>query len=210
MVFRPDKNEVAQRFRRSLPTYDENALIQKKVSERLVDLLRETVGIDYTRVLEVGCCTGGMTEMLCGRSPVGRLFVNDLVSECCEVTRERAGRYLSSIETIPGDVEKVTLPDHLDLIVSSSTLQWMSDFPAILKKFSAALTARGYLGFSLFGTGTLREIQELTGRGLHYTPLNSSVLYCKRTLISSIQKPVKTAFFSRDQWTSCVICRPPA
>ncbi len=171
MVFSPDKKEVAQRFRRSLPTYDENAVIQRKVSEQVVDLLQSTAGIGFSRVLEVGCCTGIMTELLCSRSPVASLFVNDLVPELCELARVRAGRYISSVETIPGDIEKVDIPDELDLIVSSSTLQWLSDYPAILEKFSTALTERGYLVFSIFGVGTLGEIQELIGRGLHYLAL---------------------------------------
>ncbi len=171
MVFCPDKKEVAQRFRRSLATYDENALIQKKVSERLVELLHSTAGRDFSRVLEVGCCTGGLTEMLCSRSPMLILFLNDLVPECCEAAQERARRYLAEVVAIPGDIEEVLLPRSLDLIVSSSTLQWLANYPAVLAKFADALTERGYLVFSLFGRGTLQEIQELTGRGLPYLAL---------------------------------------
>ena len=168
MVFCPDKKEVAQRFRRSLTTYDENAHIQKKVSQRVVELLQSTAGVDFNRVLEVGCCTGVLTELLCSRSSFATLFLNDLVPELCEAAKERIRKYSQSVETIPGDIEEATIPDQLDLIISSSTLQWLSDYPAILRKFSAALTERGYLVFSLFGAGTLREIQELTGRGLPY------------------------------------------
>lgn len=171
MVFCPDKNEVAQRFRRSLATYDENALIQKKVSERLVELLQSTAGVGFSRVLEVGCCTGVLTELLCSRFPVTTLFLNDLVPELCAAAGERARRYSPTVETIAGDIEEVALPEDLDLIVSSSTLQWLSDYPAILRKFSAALADRSYLVFSLFGDGTLREIQQLTGRGLRYLAL---------------------------------------
>ena len=171
MVFSPDKEKVAQRFRRSLPTYDTNAHIQKKVSERVVNLLQTLPGFDLSRVLEVGCCTGILTELFCSRYPVATLYINDLVPELCVAAKDRVRRFRTVVEIIAGDVEKVALPDRLDLIISSSTLQWLADFPAALEKFSAALAKRGYLVFSFFADGTLQEIRELTGKGLEYQSL---------------------------------------
>jgi len=170
MVFRPDKMEVARSFKRCLTTYDENALIQKKVSERLVRLLRESAGREFKRALEVGCCTGMLSEMFCSQFSVGTLYVNDLVPELCEKAKERVLRDLQTVEIFPGDIEELDIPGRLDLILSSSTMQWLSDFPGMLQRFSKALVNGGYLAISLFGDGTFREIKELTGRGLHYLP----------------------------------------
>lgn len=172
MVFYPDKIEVARCFRRSQPTYDDNAFIQKKVSARLVGFLQELEDIKCRRVLEVGCCTGILTEMFCSHYPVANLFVNDLVPELCEKARERVSKSLLSIEALPGDIEKIAIPRQLDLILSSSTLQWLTDLPAALDKFNEALADQGYLVFSLFGAGTMAEIKTLTGCGLHYLAID--------------------------------------
>lgn len=172
MTFRPDKNEVARRFKRSLATYDENAVVQKKVSARLVDLLQTCPGLRFSRVLEVGCCTGIMTENLCRRYPIETLYLNDLVPELCEQAKLRIAKEIHfPPQILPGDIEVTTLPDNLDLIVSSSTLQWLSNFPDVFAGFAIALRAGGYLVFSFFGDGTLLEIRELTGRGLCYPEL---------------------------------------
>lgn len=169
----PDKHEVAKRFKRSLATYDENAVVQEKVSARLIDLLPTCPDLGFTRVLEVGCCTGILTEKLCSCYPLDILYLNDLVPELCERAGARvAEKTLSPPLLLPGDIEEVALPDTLDLIVSSSTLQWLRNFPAVFSRFSGALRDGGYLVFSFFGDGTLVEIKELTGRGLVYPGLD--------------------------------------
>jgi malonyl-ACP O-methyltransferase BioC len=173
MTVHPDKHEVARRFKRSLATYDENAVVQKRVSARLIDLLQTCKNLHFARVLEVGCCTGILTKKLCNRYPVGILYLNDLVPELCELAGRRiAEETLSPPLLLPGDIEETVLPDNLDLIVSSSTLQWLRNFPEIFSRFAEALRDGGYLVFSFFGDGTLLEMRELTGRGLCYPGLD--------------------------------------
>jgi len=172
VIFHPDKNEVARRFRRSLATYDDNAVVQERIGARLVDLLGTCPELRFSRVLEVGCCTGLMTEKLCRRFPVETLYLNDLVAEFCERARQRTEVAVAAVpRLLPGDIEATALPDDLDLIVSSSTLQWLRDYAGVFARFADALRAGGYLVFSFFGDGTLREIRELTGRSLHYPGL---------------------------------------
>ena len=72
------------------------------------------------------------------------------------------------IHPLFGDIEALSLPRDLDLILSSATFQWLADLPGFLPRLASALNDKGFLVFSIFGPGTLAEFTELTGVGLHY------------------------------------------
>ncbi len=164
-----NKNRVAHCFRQAIGTYDRQARVQRQIGSWLLDLAGQHPAIGHGRVLEIGCCTGILTEMLCRHHRIGTLFVNDLVDEFAEVVEARlpADR-TPKICPLFGDIEALPLPPDLDLIISSSTFQWLSDLPALLPRLAMALADSGFLVFSIFGPGTLAEFTELTGVGLHY------------------------------------------
>ena len=167
-----DKEKIARSFLRGKETYDQHAKVQRKVGRRLVDMLGGYPSMHFDRVLEIGCCTGAMTEMFLTSHTAGRLYLNDLVPEFYEIVRERfADQASTTIVPLFGDIERLDLPSDLDLVLSSSTFQWLVDLPGFLIKISKALKLNGYLAFSLFGPGTLTEFRQLTGVGLTYAAL---------------------------------------
>lgn len=165
---RLDKQLIAQSFRASAATYEENATVQRQISRQLVTFVQDLKLLHSARILEVGCCTGILTELLVEKLTVDTLYLNDIVEEFCTTTGERVARRVEHVESLPGDIEKCVLPGELDMVVSSATFQWMTDLPALFAKIHRALRADGYLVFSIFGPGTMGEITELTGRGLSY------------------------------------------
>lgn len=166
-----DKGYVARTFARSRRTYEDHALAQKEMGLALLDALQQTcVAQRFSRVLEVGCCTGFLTEQLCQKTKVDTLFVNDLVPEFCDETIRRITPYVQQSESLAGDIEVTAIPDELDLILSSATLQWMSNLPQLFNRFREALKPGGVMAASILGPGTMQEIRELTGRGLAYLP----------------------------------------
>ena len=164
----PDRGQIAERFRRSLATYDEEASIQREVGVLLLDLLEDVPDLRYRRVLEIGCGTGLMTGELCRRQEVDQLYLNDLVDEFCQSAAERVAAGVGQVCSLAGDIESRQLPSDLDLIISSSTFQWLADLPAMFAKCATALDSGAYLAFALFGPGTMAEIRHLTGVGLDY------------------------------------------
>ncbi len=163
-----DKQLVADSFKASAATYEENAIVQKEISRRLIHFLHEYYPLHLSRVLEIGCCTGILTEMLVSAKDIQRMYLNDIVPEFCSITGERIKEYVDRVDCIPGDIEKCFLPEHLDLIISSATFQWMADLPTLFKNIRDALRQKGFLIFSIFGPGTMQEISSLTGRSLQY------------------------------------------
>ena len=163
-----DKQRVARSFKASAATYDANATVQRQISRQLVSML-QTVGIPgLGRVLEIGCCTGILTELLVRQVAIDTLYLSDIVEEFCAATSKLIAGRVQDVQLLPGDIEQCSLPVELDMVISSATLQWMTDLSALLTRIRQALHNGGYIVFSIFGPGTMGEISALTGRSLAY------------------------------------------
>ena len=168
-----DKQLIAASFKASAATYEDNATVQRQISRRLITFLKDLESIHASRILEIGCCTGILTELLVGQLHIDTLYLNDIVEEFCITTGERIARSVARVESLPGDIEKCALPEELDMVISSATFQWMADLPALFAKIHRVLRPNGYLVFSILGPGTMGEISHLTGRSLPYHSKNT-------------------------------------
>lgn len=164
-----DSAQVAQRFAQAHHSYNGQAVIQKQIARRLLALMQQHLQRKSCGdVLEIGCGSGNFSHVFMQGYAFQRLYLNDLYPE---VQQHFSGLKLApsqQIEWCLGDIEQLAFPPQLDLIVSSSALQWVNDIDALLETAQQALTAQGYLCFSSFGPQNLIEIKTLTGRGLDY------------------------------------------
>jgi len=164
-----NKEKIAHCFRQALTSYDDEATVQRKVGSRLLTLAGQFPAISYERVLEIGCCTGGVTRTLCQQQRIETLFLNDLVPDFAATVMARIPEErMPHIQPFFGDIETLPLPDNLSLVLSSATFQWLADLSGFFHRLAQALHKNGFLVFSIFGPGTLREFTELTGIGLDY------------------------------------------
>lgn len=193
-----DKEKIIRCFKRAHTSYDDNGIIQKKVGDELVGLLSKYPEIQFKRVLEIGCCTGVMTETLCRQHPIETLFVNDLVSEFEQTVDSRISSPIRpQLEFLFGDIEKLALPEDLDLVISSSTFQWLENLGLLFNRIADSLNSNGYLVFSLFGPGTLKEFRQLTGIGLHYHQPDDLIEQLKnRFKVKKVKKREETLYFT--------------
>ena len=192
-----DKQLIAESFKASADSYEKNAVVQKGIGRKLLKYLKNIDSIDYLRVLEIGCCTGILTEQLVGIGKINTIYLNDIVPEFCSATGTRVAERVEKVEFIPGDIERCPLPTDLGLIVSSATFQWMSDLPVLFGKIHSALHDKGYLVFSIFGPGTMREISDLTGRSLQYVSEEKlSEMLCDTFHIKLLQSETEQMYFS--------------
>jgi malonyl-CoA O-methyltransferase len=167
-----DKNMVKSRFYRSIATYNRSAVVQKNIAQ---ELIREVASIEaprFDKVLEIGCGTGFLTDALLKRFQPQQYILNDLVGLMQNEIAQIASKHdFSRWSFIEGDAEKIPLPGHLDLVVSSSTIQWFQHPAAFFNTISQSLQRNGILALSTFGEENFREIKTLSKVGLHYPSL---------------------------------------
>ncbi len=162
-----DKERVARTFSASIDTYERCATVQTMLADCLVQQIVD-YGTEFRSGLEIGCGTGYLGRELAARIAFDSFYLNDLSPELCRYAVERfADRCPARI--LAGDIEVLDLPPSLDLVVSSSTFQWLEDLERLFIKIAAVLEKEGLFAFSLFGRGTMAEIAALSGRSLNYT-----------------------------------------
>ncbi len=163
-----NKQTIVRHFERSLPTYDQEAVIQRYSTEKMIRLLRSKMTAYCPLIAELGCGTGGYSRLLMRTLEPDHLFVNDICTGVRPYLRDLAP---DKITFLAGDAEEIPFPKELNLITSCSALQWFQDPRRFFQKCKRSLGAKGYLAFSTFGPRNFIEIRELTGRGLPYFSL---------------------------------------
>jgi malonyl-ACP O-methyltransferase BioC len=170
---RIDKQLICRQFMRAAASYEQQALIQQRTAEHLLDLLLTLLtehDSSPQRVLEIGCCTGLLTRRLVERvQGIKELVLNDLVPDFA--ARMDTSSLAPSVLLLPGDIETLSLPGPFDLIISSSTFHWLQHLDSLLARLATVLNPGGTLAFSLYGPNNLCEIHQLTGIGLDYLSL---------------------------------------
>ncbi len=165
-----DKKQVLRHFARAADTYNDQAVVQELVAQRLLALIDKTIDQPPVSALEIGCCTGLLTRRLVARLPqLQVLHVNDLVADF----RRQIERitFPGQMEFLAGDIESIPLPLQYQLVISSSTFHWLHDLTSFFAKLRRHLHADGLLAFAMYGPGNLQEIRALTGMGLEYHSL---------------------------------------
>ncbi len=193
-----DKRQIRHSFSRAALTYDKQALVQRRVAGRLLDLLEASGCSRPGHVLEIGCCTGLLSQTLVHRfGSMAALHLNDLADELFPLVRRRIADFRGSCSFLGGDFESVPIPGRYDLVVSSSTFHWFHDLEHALEKTAGLLKPKGFLALSLFGPDNLRELRILTGKGLDYISLDSlRDLLEERFLISACEEERQRVYFA--------------
>ena len=110
------KELIKQRFSKNLNTYQENALIQKNMAEKLIQLLPER---KFDNILELGCGTGFLTKLASEKINYKSYTAIDIVQECKPFIKKLD----KNIEFLNADIETLNLTQKYDLIISNAVFQ---------------------------------------------------------------------------------------
>jgi trans-aconitate 2-methyltransferase len=105
------------------------------------------------RVLDAGCGTGRVTEVLAGRVPNGTVIAVDGSAAMVEQTRARG------IEAFTADLAELTLEEPVDAILSTATFHWIPDHERLFARLYAALRPGGKLSAQCGGFGNVADVQ---------------------------------------------------
>lgn len=157
-----NKAQVQKNFSQNAVTYDQYAVVQKEMAWKLLLKIRRT-GQCFQNILEIGCGTGFLTELLAREYPLAQITATDIASEMIVVAREKLAVF-SNIKYFVADGENLSLVDNesfdlsFDLIVSNAVFQWFTDYAAAFTQYHSYLEPGGYLIFSTLGAGTFKEL----------------------------------------------------
>ncbi|WP_024327657.1 malonyl-ACP O-methyltransferase BioC [Thioalkalivibrio sp. AKL19] len=153
-----DKARVREAFARAAATYEEHAVLQREVQERMLGRL-DWIRMEPERVVDLGCGIGEALDHLSRRYRGARLTGVDFAPEMVARARRR-GRWLRRPQVVCGDLEALPLAERsFDLAVSSSALQWCSDLDQAFTEVRRILRPEGLWMFTTFGPDTLRELR---------------------------------------------------
>lgn len=137
------------------PTYDR---VSEPQLEWAGDVLARLQGLAHdATVLDVGCGTGRVTELLAGLVPRGRVLAVDASSEMVELAAERLG---ARAEVSSRDVLELQLDGEVDAIVSTATLHWVPDHEQLWPVLAQALRGGGRLEAQCGGEGNIARVRE--------------------------------------------------
>lgn len=155
-IRRLDTEQVRRNFSRQAGEYERHAAVQRRVAERLLQLLLEG-GLVGGTTLEVGAGTGYLLRRLSRLCPGVRPVVSDLAHA---MTRQAAAG-LPGVPAFDADAQALPLRDGcLSLVVSSSAYQWVEDLPGAFAEMARVLRPGGRFALALFGTRTLHELRD--------------------------------------------------
>lgn len=162
-----NKDLIQKRFAKNLDTYNDNAKIQKKMAERLLSFLDRK---DFNDILEIGCGTGFLTQLVNEKFSFKTYTANDIVESCEKYVKEINPK----INFIPADIEKAVenSDKKYDLIISNAVFQWFENLESFIKLLISKLNDDGVLLFSTFGPENFREVNFVLGKTLPYYSTN--------------------------------------
>jgi malonyl-CoA O-methyltransferase len=157
-----NKLQVQENFGKYAVTYDRYAVIQKEMAGELLEVIRKT-GCCFRNILEIGCGTGFLTELLADEYPKVQITATDIAPEMITIAKEKLAGF-PNISYFTADGENLSRQENIrssrqfDLIVSNAVFQWFSDYKGTFTQFHSYLEHNGYLIFSTLGSGTFREL----------------------------------------------------
>jgi len=170
-----DKALIAQKFSKSLKSYDQEAKAQKLIIARLIELFEPYKADQFESILEFGTGTGLLSKEIRSHCQYQNLYLNDLSEEFESFTLSHFTKEdEDKISFIRGDIEQFDLPSNLDLVISASTEQWVENKSKFYNKISNSLKENGHFVFSTFGPDNLKQLREATGVSLEYFELEEN------------------------------------
>lgn len=159
-----DKNLVKKKFKDSIDFYDENAVIQDLMAQKLISLI---CGKKFKNILEIGSYSGLLTKKAVEKFEFESYLAIDIIDSF-----DKIKNLSPKIEFEQIDIEKFETDKKFDLIIANASLQWCEDFEKTIAKLKSYLTKGGILALSVFSQDNFSEIRDAFKVSLKYKTID--------------------------------------
>ena len=125
-----NKELVKLRFEKNLRTYDNSAVVQRKMAKILAEKISSLCGTEFSKIFEFGVGTGFLTRDILEKISFDEYCANDIMAESGDYVK----RIIKNVKFLQGDIEKIEPDEKFDLIVSNAVMQWVLDFDEVVLK----------------------------------------------------------------------------
>ena len=114
------------------------------------------------RVLDAGCGSGRVTELLAARLPRGRVIALDGSAAMIAAARERLAPFGDRIDYVVADLgQPLPIDAPVDAILSTATFHWVLDHDALFANLAAVLRPGGWLVAQCGGVGNIETVMRV-------------------------------------------------
>lgn len=153
------KKQIRNAFNRASSSYEQSALVQKEVAGLCAECVPPG---DYSRVVEIGAGAGFLAAALLPRIQPRQYVALDIAER---MVQKAIFRSHPALVPIVGDGESMPLHERsVDLLVSSSAMQWYGQPERSIPKNIALLRKKGRFALAFFVRGTLAELKDVSIR----------------------------------------------
>lgn len=147
------RDPVAQRFGRAAASYDAHSGVQRHAAQHLADLIAAAPLPQGPQILEIGCGTGHLTQLLARRIATADFLATDIAPAMVAACRER----LPQLRYAVMDGERPAVAGGFDLVCANLAAQWFGDLGATIARLAALLAPGGVLALATVGEHTFGE-----------------------------------------------------
>jgi trans-aconitate 2-methyltransferase len=139
-------------------TYDRVSEPQVRWGTAVLDRLPLDGG---ERVLDAGCGSGRVTELLADRLPRGHVIALDGSPSMIAAARDRLARFGPGIDYVVADLQHALPVDELvDAVFSTATFHWVPDHDALFANLAAVTRHGGWLVAQCGGAGNVSRVMQ--------------------------------------------------
>jgi trans-aconitate 2-methyltransferase len=114
------------------------------------------------RVLDAGCGSGRVTELLATRLPRGHVIALDGSPAMIATARDRLAGFGDRIEYVVADLGlPLPIEEPVDAILSTATFHWVPDHDALFANLAAVLRPGGWLVAQCGGVGNIASVERV-------------------------------------------------
>ena len=170
------KKGIAKSFSDSANNYNKWAGPQRKIAQKLVDLIPQKLIANM--ILDMGCGTGYLTGLLLNKFSNANITGIDLapgmINYCKKNFKEKAAFFVDDAEHFKSELT-------YSLIVSSCSFQWLNDLHEVYKNIMEYLLPGGLIYIAVPIEGSLVELidsyKNITGKEMDQFKMNPAGKY---------------------------------